>query len=82
MRRGSRYWRGVYMLQWKLSALVVLITLRAPDALPEMVGVLGLIVTTAYGGGAWVNARERDADFQRAAAEREAMSGVAPEEDK
>jgi len=76
MKRGSRYWRGVYMIQFKLTALVVLVTLKAPGSLPEMIGVLGLIVTTAYGGGAWVNARERDPEFQRATAERESKAAI------
>jgi hypothetical protein len=57
-------------MQFLLTGMVVLITFKAPESLPEMIGVLGLIVTTAYGGGAWVNARERDPDLQRALAER------------
>lgn len=77
MTRSSRYWTGVYMLQWMLGALTVLVTFRVPDALPEMIGVLGLVTTTAYGIGGWVNRAERDPDFQRAVTAREAQAGSA-----
>ena len=64
------------MLQWMLGALTVLVTLKAPNSLPEMIGVLGLVTTTAYGFGGWVNRAERDPEFQKAVADREARQNI------
>lgn len=82
MRRSSRYWLGVYMIQTLLCGLYVLTVYKAPEALAPFIGVLGLIITTAYGMGGWVNRAERDPEFQLAAARREALRDVDPVDDE
>lgn len=69
MKRDSRFWSGARELQRLCVLIVGAVIWRVPESLPEAIGVFGLVVSVIYGGGAWVNAKERDPEAQRAALE-------------
>lgn len=70
--RGSRFWRGALELQRLAFLALAGVLYFAPDHVPAALGVFGLLGTTIYGGGAYVNAKERNPEVIAATAQVEA----------